>query len=156
MRILTVLSDVLFAMARFSDEPDPGLFEETMRAKSIRVNPRLKQHVSVREHRLTVDEPEDHGGDDTGPSPRSCSPRASPSCTAITMEMYANRKGWEVGEMTVDVQYEAAQRGSPTRFVLNVNMPKELPEEQRERQMQIAAKCPVHRALERRSCSTRR
>jgi len=119
-----------------------------MRAKSIRVNTRLKQQVSVREHRLTVDEPEDEGGDDAGPSPQELLAASLASCTAITMEMYANRKGWDVGEMTVDVQYEPAQRGSPTRFVMNVNMSKELPEDQRERLMQIAAKCPVHRALE--------
>ena len=64
------------------------------------------------------------------------------------MEMYAQRKGWDVGEVVVDVDYEPAQRGSPTRFVMDVQLSKELPEEQRERLMQIAAKCPVHRALE--------
>ena len=48
----------------------------------------------------------------------------------------------------VDVDYEPAQRGSPTEFEMTVQLPKELPEEQRERLMQIAAKCPVHRTLE--------
>ena len=62
--------------------------------------------------------------------------------------MYAARKGWDVGEIEVDVNYEPAQRGSPTRFSMDVRMPKELPEDQRERLMQIAAKCPVHRTLE--------
>ena len=64
------------------------------------------------------------------------------------MEMYANRKGWDVGDVVVDVDYEPSQRGSPTRFTMEVRLPKELPEEQRERLMQIAAKCPVHRTLE--------
>jgi putative redox protein len=64
------------------------------------------------------------------------------------MEMYAARKGWSVGELSVDVDYEPAHRGSPTRFEMTVNFPKELPAEQRERLMQIGAKCPVHRALE--------
>jgi putative redox protein len=50
--------------------------------------------------------------------------------------------------MTVDVNYEPAQRGSPTRFEMIIKMPKEMPEEQRQRLMQIAAKCPVHRTLE--------
>ena len=50
--------------------------------------------------------------------------------------------------MVVDVDYEPAQRGSVTRFGLRVRLPKELPEDQRERLMQIAAKCPVHRTLE--------
>ena len=119
-----------------------------MRAKSIRTNARLKQHVSVREHRLTVDEPEDEGGDDAGPSPQELLAASLASCTAITMEMYAERKGWDMGDVVVDVDYEPAQRGSPTRFVMRVELPKELPEDQRDRLMQIAAKCPVHRALE--------
>ena len=119
-----------------------------MKAISRRAGNKLKQHVSVRTHRLTADEPKDQGGDDTGPSPQELLAASLASCTAITMEMYAIRKGWEVGEMSVDVEYEPAQRGSPTRFTMNVNMPKELPDEQRERLMQIAAKCPVHRALE--------
>ena len=119
-----------------------------MKAISRRAGNKLKQHVSVRTHRLTADEPEDQGGDDAGPSPQELLAASLASCTAITMEMYAIRKGWEVGEISVDVAYEPAQRGSPTRFTMNVNMPKELPEEQRERLMQIAAKCPVHRALE--------
>ena len=53
-----------------------------------------------------------------------------------------------LGDIVVDVDYEPAQRGSPTRFTMQVQMPKELPEDQRDRLMQIAAKCPVHRALE--------
>jgi len=70
------------------------------------------------------------------------------SCTAITIEMYAKRKGWEIGDVGVDVDYEPAQRGSPTKFKMILRLPKELPEDQRERLMHIAAKCPVHRTLE--------
>ena len=119
-----------------------------MKATSRRVTGQLKQHVAIRGHRLTADEPPDHGGRDDGPSPQELLAASLASCTAITMEMYAERKGWDVGEMIVDVDYEPAQRGSPTRFVMNVQLPKELSEEQRDRLMQIAAKCPVHRALE--------
>jgi putative redox protein len=119
-----------------------------MRAISRRVGGHLKQHVAVRDHRLTADEPREHGGEDTGPSPQELLAASLASCTAITMEMYADRKGWDVGGISVDVAYEPAQRGSPTRFVMRVEMPKEVSEEQRDRLMQIAAKCPVHRALE--------
>ena len=119
-----------------------------MKAISRRVGGHLKQHVAIREHRLTADEPPDHCGEDSGPSPQELLAASLASCTAITIEMYAKRKGWEIGELQVDVNYEPAQRGSPTKFALEVELPKELPEEQRERLMQIAAKCPVHRALE--------
>ena len=120
-----------------------------MKAKAHRVgSDGLKHTVSVRSHELTVDEPESNGGTDEGPNPQEMLAVSLASCTAITIEMYARRKGWNIGDVGVDVDYEPAQRGSPTRFRTVVNFPKELPEEQRERLMQIGAKCPVHRVLE--------
>ena len=119
-----------------------------MRARARRDDGTLKQAVEMRSHTLVADEPEDEGGDDAGPSPQELLAASLASCTAITMEMYAKRKGWDVGDVAVDVEYEPAQRGSPTRFRMTVNFPKEVPEEQRERLMQIGAKCPVHRVLE--------
>jgi putative redox protein len=119
-----------------------------MRAIARRVGGKLKQHVEIRGHRVTADEPEDAGGDNAGPSPQELLAASLASCTAITMEMYAARKGWDVGDIVVDVDYEPAQRGSPTRFTMDIQLPKELSEDQRERLMIIAAKCPVHRTLE--------
>ena len=119
-----------------------------MRALARRDGGRLRHEVEIGQHRLTADEPTEHGGDGSGPSPQELLAASLASCTAITIEMYAERKGWDIGEVAVDVDYEPAQRGSPTRFAMTVRLPKELPEEQRERLMQIAAKCPVHRTLE--------
>jgi putative redox protein len=119
-----------------------------MRASARREDGRLSQTVAIRGHTLVSDEPKDEGGDDSGPSPQELLAASLASCTAITMEMYAKRKGWEVGDVAVHVDYEPAQRGSPTRFRMRVDFPKEVPEEQRERLMQIGAKCPVHRVLE--------
>jgi putative redox protein len=119
-----------------------------MRAIARRDNGRFRHELEIRDHRLVADEPEDNGGEDTGPSPQELLAASLASCTAITMEMYATRKGWQIGEVVVDVDYEPAQRGSPTKFAMSVRLPKELPEEQRERLLQIAAKCPVHRTLE--------
>jgi putative redox protein len=119
-----------------------------MRAIARRENGTLKHEVEVRGHTVVADEPRETGGDNAGPSPQELLAASLASCTAITMEMYANRKGWDVGDVVVDVDYEPSQRGSPTRFTMEVRLPKELPEEQRERLMQIAAKCPVHRTLE--------
>jgi putative redox protein len=120
-----------------------------MKANAQRVDhDGLKHTVSVRRHHLTVDEPESNGGTDEGPNPQEMLAVSLASCTAITIEMYAQRKGWEIGDVDVDVDYEPAQRGSPTKFTMDVRLPKELPEDQREKLMQIAAKCPVHRTLE--------
>jgi len=119
-----------------------------MRAIARRENGTLRHDVKIRRHVVVADEPEDNGGDDSGPSPLELLAASLASCTAVTMEMYAQRKGWQIGEVVVDVGYEPAQRGSPTRFTLDIRMPKELPDDQRERLLQIAAKCPVHRTLE--------
>ncbi len=119
-----------------------------MRASAVRSGGKFKHSIGIRDHEVTVDEPKDDGGDDTGPNPQELLAASLASCTAITMEMYAERKGWDIGEVAVDVDYEPAQRGSPTKFHQVIRLPKELPEEQRDRLMQIAAKCPVHRTLE--------
>ena len=119
-----------------------------MRATARRNGGNFQHDVEVRTHHVTADEPEANGGDDTGPSPQELLAASLASCTAITIEMYAKRKGWEIGDVAVDVDYEPAQRGSPTRFEMSIKLPKELPDDQRERLMQIAAKCPVHRTLE--------
>jgi putative redox protein len=119
-----------------------------MRATARRENGTLKHAVEIRGHRVLADEPKDHGGEDAGPSPQELLAASLASCTAVTIEMYAQRKGWDLGEVVVDVDYEPAQRGSPTSFTMTVRLPKELPEEQRRKVMQIAAKCPVHRTLE--------
>ncbi len=119
-----------------------------MKATATRENGKFRHSLRMRTHEVTADEPSDLGGDDDGPSPQELLAASLASCTAITMEMYAQRKGWNIGDVVVDVDYEPAQRGSPTRFTMTVKLPKELPEEQRERLMQMAAKCPVHRTLE--------
>jgi putative redox protein len=119
-----------------------------MRARARRNGGNFKHDIDIRTHHLTADEPEENGGDDSAPSPQELLAASLASCTAITIEMYAKRKGWDIGDLAVDVNYEPAQRGSPTKFKMTLSMPKELPEDQRERLMQIAAKCPVHRTLE--------
>ena len=104
--------------------------------------------VKTGKHVITVDEPENQGGQDLGPSPQELLAAALASCTAVTIEMYAQRKGWDTSGLTVDVHYTPAERGCPTKFELVLKMPPHLDEEQVERLKVIAAKCPVHRTLE--------
>jgi putative redox protein len=104
--------------------------------------------LKVRDHTLTADEPKEDGGDDAGPSPQELLAASLASCTAITMEMYAQRKGWNTDGMEIAVDYAPADRGSPTRFNLVMRMPAHLSEEQVEKLRVIAAKCPIHRTLE--------
>ncbi len=104
--------------------------------------------VRVGDHTIVADEPASSGGDDLGPSPQELLAASLASCTAVTIEMYARRKGWDVSGMEVDCRYTPAERGCPTRFELVITMPAHLEEEQVERLQVIAAKCPVHRTLE--------
>ena len=118
-----------------------------MRAIAIRRG-KFEHEVRVREHRLTADEPEDIGGRDLGPSPEELLAASLASCTAITMQMYAERKGWDLTGLEVDCDYQPAERGRPTQFDLVMRLPESLSDEQVERLTVIAAKCPIHRTLE--------
>jgi len=118
-----------------------------MKATSARAGT-FKQIVGVRDHKLWVDEPREHGGNDAGPSPQELLAASLAACTAITMEMYAERKGWDVGHVEVSCEYTPSDRGCVTKFELVLKMPEDLPEEMRERLRVIAAKCPVHRTLD--------
>ena len=104
--------------------------------------------VKVRQHRFNVDEPADAGGDDTAPSPEELLAASLASCTAVTMEMYAQRKGWDLSDVEVQVEYVPAERGCPTRFSLTLRLPSGLSDEQVQRLKVIATKCPVHRTLD--------
>lgn len=119
-----------------------------MKASVRRKDSKFGHTVQVRDHQITVDEPLDSGGDDGGPDPQELLAVSLASCTAITMEMYAARKSWDIGNVEVEVQYSPAERGCPTRFEIVLRLPDDLPEEQVERLQVIAAKCPVHRTLD--------
>lgn len=118
-----------------------------MKATSTRAGS-FKQVVKVREHQLTADEPHGLGGEDSGPSPQELLAASLASCTAITMEMYAQRKGWDIGDVEVECTYTPAERGCPTRFKLTMRIPTSVPDDVAQRLKVIAAKCPVHRTLD--------
>ncbi len=120
-----------------------------MKATAHRAPPNSFTHrIDIRNHQIVTDEPAEHGGDDEGPSPQELLAASLASCTAVTMEMYAKRKGWDIGPVEVEVGYTPAERGCLTRFTLALRLPSSVTTEQAERLQVIAAKCPVHRALE--------
>ena len=97
-------------------------------------------------HVLRIDEPAAAGGTDTGPSPTRLLAASLAGCTAVTIEMYAERKGWEVGRVEVDVDVEYHD-GAPLSFLVTLRLPSELSDEQRKRLLVVAAKCPVHNLI---------
>jgi putative redox protein len=134
-------------MSLLSRHKDNSVASGLMRAVA-RQREKYTHDVKLGNHTLIADEPTEQGGLDEGPSPQELLAASLASCTAITMEMYAKRKGWDVAGLEVDCRYTPAERGCPTRFETVMRMPAHLSEEQVERLQVIAAKCPVHRVLE--------
>lgn len=104
--------------------------------------------ITVDGHVLEVDEPVEAGGSDAGPTPTRLLAASLASCVAITIRMYAERKGWDITGLGVAAEFEGAPKaGETARFVIDLTMPPGLSEEQAERIAVIAGKCPVHRTL---------
>jgi putative redox protein len=97
-------------------------------------------------HSIRIDEPAAAGGTDTGPSPTRLLAASLAGCTAITIEMYAERKEWEVGQVEVDVEVEYRD-AAPLSFAVTLRLPSELSDEQRKRLLVVASKCPVHKLI---------
>ena len=121
-------------------------------ARVVRVTARRRQafthDVEIQGgHRLVIDEPEDAGGGNEGPSPTRTVAAALAACTAITTEMYADRKGWDLGEVEVQVDMEYGEASRPRSFDVTLRVPAELTDDQMERLRTIAGKCPVHRLI---------
>lgn len=106
--------------------------------------------ISARGITTIADEPAEHGGQDQGLRPHELLLSALASCTAITLRMYADRKGWDTGGITVHASLERTQEGHSIEsgIHLDIAFGNNLTPEQRERLLQIAGACPVHRTLE--------
>jgi putative redox protein len=103
------------------------------------------QRIKVGRHALVADEPASHGGGDRGPSPTALLVSALAGCTAITLEMYAARKGWELGIVRIDLKLLRAGDAQRIERVIGATAP--LAPEQRGRLLEIAEKTPVTRML---------
>lgn len=103
--------------------------------------------VEVDGHHVVSDEPPEKGGNDEGPSPTRLLLASLAACTATTAEMYADRKGWELGSVEVEATRESGDREEPVRYAVEIRIPAPITDEQAERIKAIAAKCPVHRML---------
>ncbi len=97
-------------------------------------------------HEIVVDEPAAAGGTDSGPSPTQLLAASLAGCTAITLELYAERKGWDLGPLEVEVDF-ASEGLAPAAFEVVLRLPNSLEEGQRQQLLKIAAKCPVHKVL---------
>ena len=106
-------------------------------------------------HTWISDEPEAVGGNDFGPTPYELLSSSLGACTAMTLKMYALRKGWELGEVTVHInhdkdypaEYEDGRSRKIDIFDRSIEITGNLDDVQRARLLEIADKCPVHKTL---------
>lgn len=113
--------------------------------------------IMVRHHSLTADEPASVGGNDFGPSPYELLTSGLGACTAMTLQMYARRKKWDLKEVKVhlahfkdyasDMADTENSKSKIDHFDLKLELAGDLDETQRARLLEIANKCPVHRTL---------
>ncbi len=135
--------------------------EELSTDKSVVVRVGREKYTTeivARNHSILVDEPKKYGGKDAGMSPYELLLASLGSCTAITLRMYADRKKWNLREVKVHLEHfkqHATDSDSceetPTKidkFVREIKLKGDLTEEQKQRLIQIANRCPVHKTLE--------
>lgn len=113
--------------------------------------------VSAGGHSLVADEPTSFGGTDKGPTPYDFLLGALGSCTAMTLRMYANRKDWPLDSVTVRLSHGKiyaddcnnceTETGKIDRIEREIEIEGDLSDAQREKLLEIADKCPVHRTL---------
>ena len=108
--------------------------------------PAYRVDVRVGTHQLTADEPAAVGGGDLGPSPFGLLVSGLAACTATTLRMYAEHKGWELTTIEVDVRYDTDDDGRGT-IERTITVPLGLPAEQRQRLADIAERTPVTLAI---------
>ena len=118
-----------------------------MTATARRVGNGLKHEVDVNgRHMLITDEPERLGGTDEGPAPHELLAATLASCVATMIAMYAQNRGWEIGETSVEVDYDPDS--VPRHFAIELHLPGEVTPERQRRLERVAETCPVRRALE--------
>ncbi len=107
----------------------------------------LRQEVLIDgRHRVVTDQPEHYGGEGSGPSPHELFPAALAACVTVTLVQYGRTKGWDLGDVAVEVDYD--NRSTPRRIEIVTRLGGDLDDEQLERLEKVARACPLRRSIE--------
>jgi putative redox protein len=107
----------------------------------------LRTETQVREHVVVTDEPAGLGGHDTAPTPYELLAAALAGCVVTTIRMYARRKGWDVGELSVVATFDGDT--ADPHCTIELALDPALDDERRARLERVAGACAVHRTLAR-------
>ena len=153
-------ADIIAAWAgRYLPDPPPrdaeGDHGEVMVAETG--DGSFQQLITIGTHRLLADEPVGLGGTDTGPSPYDLLLAGLGACTAMTLRMYAGRRGLPLDQVRVALRHDKIHaadcqtcettQGQIDRIERVITLTGDLDDAQRTRLLEIADKCPVHRTL---------
>ena len=146
------------AKARDSHEEETTMTNSGEARVMVRTGEGLCTEIEACGHELVADEPMSVGGADAGPTPYDYLLAALGGCTAMTLRMYADRKGWPLESVTVRLSQERVhakdceecetEEGRIDRIEREIELEGSLEEEQRRRLLEIADKCPVHRTMQ--------
>jgi putative redox protein len=106
-----------------------------------------KTEIESETNLIISDEPKSSGGQDLGFAPNELLTSSLAACTAITLRMYANRKGWELTDVKVEVSFETNSVENKFKIVRDIQLLGNLDEDQQARLLIIANKCPIHKIL---------
>lgn len=107
----------------------------------------LRQEIVIGgRHHLVTDQPEELGGEGSGPSPHELFPAALAACVTVTLVQYGRTKGWELGDVAVEVDYD--NHSTPRRIETVIRFGGDLSAEQLERLEKVARACPLRRSVE--------
>ena len=145
--------------ARYVDIPEiKNMKNNSNIAASLDAEDNFTTHLKLGKHFLVADEPTSFGGNDFGPSPYEYVSGGLASCTAMTIQMYAKRKKWNLTNVTVTVDHQKEHASDCINcedssskidvFNIDITLVGELDNDQRKRLMEIGAKCPVHKTLD--------
>ena len=117
---------------------------------ALSINNSYKVLLQTEGHTVIADEPIEDGGSDEGMNPYELLSGALASCTAITIQMYLQRKGWKIEELIVDVDIKTVTQDKQSKYIFerNVIVKSALDDAQLERVKFIANACPISRILE--------
>ncbi len=119
----------------------PPFREATVRPRSGK----LGQSIQIGPHALVADEVAEVGGDDAGPAPHDFLLAGLGACTSMTLKIYAERKGWPLA--AAEVHLAQAKEGDVHVIRRDIRLEGDLTDEQRQKLLEIANKCPVHKTL---------
>lgn len=136
-----------------------GMLKETREPTLIlKTGAGYRTDIDIRHHHVIADEPVDIGGTDLGPRPVDYLAVALGGCTSITLRMYADRKGWPLEDVVIRIwrrRVEEKDENDPSArprrvdlFESEIELGGDLTDEQRQRLLEIAGRCPVKRTLE--------